>query len=101
MELWKIEERDQMRLFGLFGVFYLLVTIITVTAGNEITIITILMGPAVFAFWLTFNPLIAFSLFALMGLYCLAPSVSDVYWRDCIGKGYRSVRFQLGEMWYW
>ncbi|MBO05744.1 MAG: hypothetical protein CMI58_01665 [Parcubacteria group bacterium] len=100
MELWKIEERDQMRLFGLFGIFYVVLAYINVV-NYGLSIMSVLIGPAVFAFWLTFNPLIAFSLFALMGLYCLAPSVSDVYWRDCIGKGYRSVRFQLGEMWWW
>ncbi len=100
MELWKIEERDQMRLFGLFGILYAVLAYINVV-NYGLSIMTVLMGPAVFAFWLTFNPLIAFSLFALMGLYCLAPSVSDVYWRDWEKYGHRSVRFQLGEMWWW
>tara|TARA_R100000789_G_C2964677_1_gene138977 strand:+ start:67 stop:291 length:225 start_codon:yes stop_codon:yes gene_type:complete len=68
MYRWEIQERDTMRLFYVFIVFHIAVSTITVM-GHGLSFITVFAAPAIFAFWLTFNPVIAFALFGLIWLY--------------------------------
>ena len=68
MYKWEIKERDTMRLFYIFIVFHIAVSTITVLE-HGLSFITVFCAPAIFAFWLTFNPAIAFALFGLIALY--------------------------------
>ena len=72
MYSWQIKERDHMRLFSLFMIFYVVLTYITVV-GHGLSFITVTASLAVFMFWMTFNPQIFLPLLALVVLYHVAP----------------------------